>query len=110
MKNTVGALSYNIRDAEAESLVNHLWYFAAALHNLKVWDSQEHETTVFASVVEPIFTLAQAMVEAREEEDDDEHDNEERRLPDVVTMAARVRAANARNALSTASKSWQRRL
>ena len=53
---------------------------------------------MFASVVEPIFTLAQAMVEAREEEDDDEHDNEERRLPDVVTMAARVRAANARNA------------
>lgn len=31
MKNTMGALSYNIRDAEAESLVNHLWYFAAAL-------------------------------------------------------------------------------
>ncbi len=95
MKNTVGALSYNVRDADAESFVNSLWYFASALHNFKIWDAETHEETIFATAVEPVFTLTEAMISAMEEEEEEE-DGAERRLPSVTTMAARVRAANAR--------------
>lgn len=101
MKMTVGALSHNIRDSNSGNLVNHLWTFAAALHNLRIWNSA-HEETDFGQALEYVTTTVTDQMErfeARGENDDEEEpplsDDEDR--PSLPTIAARVRAVTARN-------------